>query len=138
MGDSELVLPNRAASYLAAATALVLGLLPLVGNLDWTSTAGIIASIGAILGIAYKWLDNWGKYERGEGVGLLPGDELDDELDYDEAAAAGFDEHTAEPIPPAAVEAANTPDTGPGTTYAPDSPRGGLERPLERPPDTRP
>jgi hypothetical protein len=98
-------LPNRTAVYATALIALALGLLPLVGNLDWTSTAGIVAAISAILGVVYKWLDNWGKYERGEGPGIMPGyDQLDDE----------FDEQTAEPVPDAVVAAAHAPE---GTTY---------------------
>lgn len=128
------MLPNRAASYAAAIGALALGLLPLAGNLDWTSTAGVLGAIAAISAVVWKWLDGYSKYERGEGAALIPGDELDDELDYDEAAADGFDEATAPPIPPAAVEAANTPDVGPGTTYAP----GIHPAPGTAPPDTRP
>lgn len=110
-------LPNRTAVYLTSAIALVLGLLPLVGNLDWTSTAGIVAALGAILGVVYKWLDNWGKYERGEGAALLPGDELDE---FDDELDDGFDEAAAEPIPPAVAEAAHMPDAG--TTYDPRRP----------------
>ena len=55
------------------------------------------------------WLINWGKWERGEGAGLLPG-ELDDD----------FDEEAAEPVPDELVQAAQLPADGPeGTTLAP-------------------
>ena len=106
----ETPLPNRLAVYITGLIALLAGLLPLVGNLDWTSTAGVIAGLLAILGVVYKWLDNWGKWERGEGNALLPG-ELEDE----------FDEQAAEPLPDDVVEAANRPEQLPaeGTTLAP-------------------
>ena len=104
---SNLPLPNRLAAYGTAAIALLAGLAPLVGNLDWESTAGIIAGLAAILGVAVKWLDGYSKWERGEGNALLPG-ELDDE----------FDEDAAEPIPDDVVDAANRPEQLPaeGTT----------------------
>jgi hypothetical protein len=102
-------LPNRIAVYVTALGALAAGLLPLVGNLDWESTAGILGALVAITGVVATWLYNWGKYERGDGAGIMPG-ELDDE----------FDEQIAEPVPAAAVEAANTPE---GTTYAEPSSR---------------
>ena len=101
----ETPLPNRMAVYLTGAIALILGLVPLVGNLDWTSTAGVLAALAAIGVVVREWLVNWGKWERGEGNALLPG-ELEDE----------FDEETAEPIPPEAVAAAQADE---GTTYTP-------------------
>ena len=104
---SNLPLPNRLAVYLTGAIALLAGLAPLIGNLDWESTAGIVAGLGAVLGVVVKWLDGWQKWERGEGNALLPG-ELDDE----------FDEQLAEPIPAQVEQAANAPE---GTTYDPPS-----------------
>lgn len=95
-------LPNRVAVYAAALVAVLGGLTPLIGNLDWTSTAGILGGLAALSAVVYKWLDGWSKYERGVGTALLPGD-LDDE----------FDEETAEPIPEHVVEASNAPE---GTT----------------------
>ena len=99
-------LPNRLATYATALGALALGLIPLVGNLDWESTAGILGAVVAITGVVSVWLLNWGKWERGEGDLVMPGDEtLED--DFDEAAA--------EPIP-----ASHTATTAPaGTTYEP-------------------
>ena len=101
-------LPNRLATYATALGALALGLLPLVGNLDWQSTTGILGAIVAITGVVSVWLYNWGKYERGEGDLVMPGDE---------ALEDGFDEATAEPIPEPVVEASR------GTTLAPDPQR---------------
>ena len=91
------VLPNRLAVYLTAAIALIGGLAPVIANLDWQSTAGIIAGLLVILTIVREWLVNWGKWERGEGDRLLPG-ELDE-----------FDEDEAEPIPESVKEAAALP-----------------------------
>jgi hypothetical protein len=104
-------LPNRMAVYLTGFVALVAGLLPLVGNLDWTSTAGVLAALAAVAVVVREWLVNWGKWERGEGAGLLPG-ELEDD----------FDEEHAEPLPDDVIEAANrrepVAEHG-GTTIAP-------------------
>ena len=68
-------LPNRVAVYLAAAAALLGGLAPLVGNLDWESTAGIAAGLAAIAGVVSVWLNNWGKYEARVDETILPADE---------------------------------------------------------------
>jgi hypothetical protein len=88
-------LPNRIAVYLTAAAGLAAALAVPIANMDIESAAGVAAGLAAIATVVYKWLDNWGKYERGEGVALLPG-EVDDE----------FDEELAEPIPDVTVEAA--------------------------------
>lgn len=101
----ETPLPNRLAAYGTAAIALLAGLAPLIGNLDWESTAGVVAGLGAILAVAVKWLDGWQKWERGDGEALLPG-EIDDD----------FDEETAEPIPEPVVAAAGAAE---GSTYVP-------------------
>ena len=95
-------LPNRMAVYITGAIALLAGLTPLIGNLDWESTAGIVAGLIAILGVVVVWLQNWGKWERGEGQGLFPG-EPDDV----------FDEAEAEPIPEQMVAVQAPPE---GTT----------------------
>jgi hypothetical protein len=119
-------LPNRMAVYITGAISLLVGVTPLIGDLDWTSTAGLLASLVPILGVAVVWLNNWGKWERGEGAGLLPG-EIDDE----------FDEETAEPIPDQVAAAAHVPvppdyvpppvppppPPGPGGTTAPPEAR---------------
>lgn len=134
-------LPNRLAVYATALGALALGLLPLVGNLDWTSTAGVLGAIAAIGGVVGIWLFNWGKYERAEGPGILPAaelDELDEDPFYDELADDEFDEQSAEPIPPVVAEAAHTPE---GTTYTPapgELEGGGPSTPGVPPPGPRP
>lgn len=55
--------PNRIAVVVAAAITLALAALPVVADMDWTSTAGIVAGIVAVLGIVQKWLDGWQKHE---------------------------------------------------------------------------
>ena len=104
-------LPNRMAVYLTAAISLIVGVTPLIGDLDWESTAGLLASLVPILGVAAVWLNNWGKWERGEGAGLLPGEPDDD-----------FDEQAAEPIPEATVAAAHM--TGEAAVAADPAPPG--------------
>lgn len=103
-------LPNRLAVYVTAFGALAAGLLPLIGNLDWESTAGILGAIIAITGVVAVWLYNWGKYERGEGEGLIQGEFEDEEP---------FDEQNAEPIPEQYVERSQqaAPGTPTGTTH---------------------
>jgi hypothetical protein len=56
--------PNRIAVILTALAALCAGLAPVVADLDWESTAGIIAGISSITAVVYKWLDGWQKYEH--------------------------------------------------------------------------
>lgn len=58
------MLPNRIAVWLTAGAALAAALAPVVGNLDWTSTAGVVAGISAITAVVYKWLDGWQKHEE--------------------------------------------------------------------------
>lgn len=55
--------PSRVAVYLAALAALAGGLAPVVANLDWSSTAGVIAAVVAIAGVVAKWLDGRSKWE---------------------------------------------------------------------------
>jgi hypothetical protein len=55
--------PNRTVAVVSALISLALGILPVVGNFDWQSTAGVIAGIVAVLGVTQKWLDGWIKHE---------------------------------------------------------------------------
>ena len=63
-------LPNRLATYAAALAALCAAIVPVVADLDWTSTVGIIGGVGALSAVVWKWLDGWQKYE--ERVALEP------------------------------------------------------------------
>lgn len=60
------ILPNRIAIYLTTGAALAAALAPVVANLDWTSTAGVIAGISAITAVVYKWLGGWQAHEERE------------------------------------------------------------------------
>ena len=84
-------LPNRLALYVTGVVSLLAGLAPLIGNLDWESTAGIAAGLIPIGAVVSVWLNNWGKWERQNEGGLL-----EDE----------FDEELAEPHPPEVQQAA--------------------------------
>jgi hypothetical protein len=55
---------NRVVAVSVSVLALILGLLPVIANFDWTSTAGIIGSLTVILGIVYKWLGGWQEHEK--------------------------------------------------------------------------
>jgi hypothetical protein len=77
-------LPNRLAVYFAGIAALLGAAIPVIGNFDWQSTAGVLGGLAALATVVSVWLVNWGKWERGEGQGQMVG-ELDDE--FDEASA---------------------------------------------------
>lgn len=57
---------NRVVAIATALITLALALIPVVGNFDWTSTAGILAGILAVTGIAQRWLAGWSNYETAE------------------------------------------------------------------------
>jgi hypothetical protein len=54
---------NRVVAVVSAALALTLAILPVLGNFDWQSSAGLIAGITAVLAITLKWLDGWQAHE---------------------------------------------------------------------------
>lgn len=56
--------PNRVVALATALIGLVLALVPVIGNFDWTSTAGILAGIGAVAAIANRWLIGWQLHEN--------------------------------------------------------------------------
>lgn len=55
---------NRIVAVLATLLSLVLALLPVIADLDLTSTASIIAGIAAVLTVTLKWLDGWQQFEK--------------------------------------------------------------------------
>src|SRR3954452_5825554 len=55
---------NRVVALATAILTLTLAIVPVVGNFDWTSTAGILAGIGAVAAVAVKWLQGWQQYEQ--------------------------------------------------------------------------
>lgn len=64
--------PNRVVAVIATLISLALAVLPVVANFDWTSTAGIIAGVVAVLGVTQKWLEGWQKHEARESVAVSP------------------------------------------------------------------
>jgi hypothetical protein len=57
------ITPNRVATALAVLAGIATAIAPVIADMDWTSTAGVIAGgLGAILAIG-KWLDGWQKHE---------------------------------------------------------------------------
>lgn len=57
------MLPNRIALYMGAAAAFLGGLAPLVANLDWQSTAGLIAGLAAIATFVNTFVIGYQKHE---------------------------------------------------------------------------
>jgi uncharacterized membrane protein YebE (DUF533 family) len=80
--------PNRVVAISTALIALLLGLLPVLAEMDWTSTAGIIAGIVGLLTIAYKWLEGWQKWEALQVVASTPADDPSFPVLEDEAQSA--------------------------------------------------
>jgi hypothetical protein len=58
------MLPNRIAVYFTAAAALAAALVPVIANLDLTSTIGIVGGVGAFAGVIAVWLNGWSRYEE--------------------------------------------------------------------------
>ena len=56
--------PNRIAVYFTAAAALAAALVPVIANLDITSTVGIVGGVAALAGVVSVWLNGWQKYEE--------------------------------------------------------------------------
>lgn len=56
--------PNRIAVYLTSLAALAAALAPVAADMDWTSTAGLIAGLLGLVTVVSKWLDGWQAYER--------------------------------------------------------------------------
>jgi cyanate permease len=54
---------NRIVALLTALAALAAGLAPVVADLDWESTVGIVGGLSAVTAVVYKWLDGWQKWE---------------------------------------------------------------------------
>lgn len=56
-------LPNRIATGLLVVCGLAAAVLPVAGNMDWTSTAGVVAGVGAIAAALVTWLKGWQQNE---------------------------------------------------------------------------
>lgn len=54
---------GRIVTYLGAAAGLATALAPVLGNLDITSTVGLVGGMGAVAAVVVTWLRGWQKYE---------------------------------------------------------------------------
>lgn len=61
-------MPNRIASYLTAAAALIGGVAVPVANLDLASTAGITTGVIGVLVVFREWLKGWRGHEWREAA----------------------------------------------------------------------
>jgi hypothetical protein len=61
-------MPNRIASYLTAAAALLGGIAIPVANLDPESSAGIITGVVGVLVVFREWLKGWRGHEWREAA----------------------------------------------------------------------
>jgi protein-S-isoprenylcysteine O-methyltransferase Ste14 len=65
---------NRIVALVTALVGLAGAVAPAVANMDWSSTAGVIAGVGVVAAAAIKWLDGWQKHEaRTAGTAAPPG-----------------------------------------------------------------
>lgn len=60
------MLPNRAALILGSVAALLGGAAPLVADMDWESTAGVIAGVIALATYVNNFVTGWQKHEERE------------------------------------------------------------------------
>ena len=56
--------PNRVVAVIAALLSLALAVLPVLGDFDWTSTAGVLAGIAAVVAVVDRWLRGWQAHEN--------------------------------------------------------------------------
>lgn len=56
--------PNRLAVYFTALAALGTGLLGVLGNLSFQSTAAVVGSLVVLAGVVARWLAGWQNYEK--------------------------------------------------------------------------
>jgi protein-S-isoprenylcysteine O-methyltransferase Ste14 len=82
---------NRVVALATAILTLTLAIVPVVGNFDWTSTAGVLAGIGAVAAVALKWLGGWQAHEAREAfIEPLVTQPPDPELDPDGVKHTGL------------------------------------------------
>jgi hypothetical protein len=58
-----MITPGRIATLLAIVAGLAGAVAPAAANLDWSSTAGVIAGTFAIVGAIAAWLQGWRQHE---------------------------------------------------------------------------
>jgi hypothetical protein len=80
--------PNRIVAIATALITLLLGLLPVIADMDWKSTAGIIAGLVALLAVSLQWLNGWQKWEALQVIASTPADDPSFPVLEDEAQSA--------------------------------------------------
>lgn len=55
---------NRVVAVASVVVSLALAVLPVLADMDWSSTAGIVAGIVALLGVTDRWLKGWQQFEN--------------------------------------------------------------------------
>jgi hypothetical protein len=83
--------PGRIATLLAIVTGAAGAVAPAAANLDWTSTAGVIAGTLAIVGAIAKWLTGWQQHERLQATDPAFVADLDDQAGADDHPHTGPD-----------------------------------------------
>jgi hypothetical protein len=125
MPDTTITAQPQSATTHTGRNVTIIGLLigvvgaaaPVVGSMDLSSSAGIIAAIVAMSAVIVKYLDGWQKYEA-----RLDGQPAADPATPAEEPAAP----AQEPVPPAEEAVATDPDEGATViTIAPPAPNGG-------------
>jgi hypothetical protein len=85
------ITPGRIATLLAIIAGVAGAAAPAIANMDWSSTAGVIAGTLAVVGAIVAWLKGWREHEaRLEDSPSMVAD-LDDQ--------AGADDHPPVPTP---------------------------------------
>lgn len=54
---------NRVVALATAVLGLIAAIAVPLADLDWSSTAGVIAGLGSVALIASRWLEGWQKWE---------------------------------------------------------------------------
>lgn len=84
--------PNRLVALATAVLGVAAAISVPLANLDWSSTVGVIAGIGAAAAAAVKWLDGWQQHEGRLAYPAAPAVVPDDDQ-----GDAGFASVTAPP-----------------------------------------
>jgi hypothetical protein len=113
--------PNRVVAVAASLVTLALAALPVLADMDWTSTAGILAGITAVLGIVLKWLTGWQQHEARQPARALGLRAIADAFTDDDDKLPGDPEHPdavdITPADPSAIPA-DKGDPGPKAVKA--------------------
>ena len=56
--------PNRVATLMAIVASVLTAIVPAVANMDWTSTAGVLAGGFGVVVAIVKWLQGWQNHEQ--------------------------------------------------------------------------